>query len=456
MDANKLWTSIKNKMKGTFSKSVFKLYFEDNKFIPIAIKDNVLFLRGDESAKNFFNTRKSILLNAVDELAINISDIEVITDPDEERFLSDNKENAQSSNTKIDNQDNIINRAKSISSANLNPKYTFDTFVVGSSNNIAVAACQRVAGYDETSGDNPLFLYGGVGLGKTHLMHAIGHKILERDPSKKVLYVSSETFTNELIMAIREKKNDEFRKKYRSVDVFMIDDVQFISGKNSVQEELFHTFNDVHGSGRKIILSSDKPPKDIPDLELRLKSRFAGGLMADIQQPDYGTRMAILQTKAESDNLDLPKEVIEYIADNVKSNIRELEGALNKVILYAELLSKDLNLDTAKEALKDILVSYNTKEINMLRIKEMVADAYNVSVDDLNSKRRTKNIAFPRQVAMYLARKMLDISLPGIGEEFGGRDHTTVMHAIKKIEDEISKNELTKVKIEKITSDLNG
>lgn len=287
-------------------------------------------------------------------------------------------------------------------------------------------------------------------------MHAIGHDVLERDPSKKVLYVSSETFTNELIMAIREKKNDEFRHKYRSVDLFMIDDVQFIAGKTSVEEELFHTFNDVYAAGKKIILSSDRPPRDIPHLKDRLKSRFICGIMVDIQAPDYSTRMAILQSKAENDNLYIPKDVIEYIADNVKSNIRELEGALNKVILYADLSSKELNLDTAKEALKDILVSYKTKEINVLRIKEMVADAYNVTVDDLNSKKRTKNIAFPRQIAMYIARNLLDISLPNIGDEFGGRDHTTVMHAIKKVEDEMSKSEITKVKIEKIVSDLNG
>lgn len=456
MDANKLWTSAKQKLKGSFPKSFFEIYFNEES-VPIAVKDHVFYLRGNIRTKEFFEKqKKDKLLEAFSELAANINDVVVITDLDEELafFKAVDEENARKGVD--DERTQLISKANNIANANLNPKYTFDTFVVGPSNNIAVAACQRVASSDDIMNDNPLFLYGGVGLGKTHLMHAIGHNVLERDPSKKVLYVSSETFTNELIMAIREKKNDEFRHKYRSVDLFMIDDVQFIAGKTSVEEELFHTFNDVFAAGKKIILSSDRPPRDIPHLKDRLKSRFICGIMVDIQAPDYSTRMAILQSKAESDNLSIPKDVIEYIADNVKSNIRELEGALNKVILYADLSSQELNLDTAKEALKDILVSYKTKEINVLRIKEMVADAYNVTVDDLNSKKRTKNIAFPRQVAMYISRTLLDISLPNIGDEFGGRDHTTVMHAIKKIEDEMEKSEITKVKIEKIISDLNG
>lgn len=456
MDANKLWISAKQKLKGSFPKSFFEIYFNEES-IPIAVKDHVFYLRGNIRTKEFFeNQKKDKLLEAFSELAANINDVVVITDLDEELafFQTVDEENAR--NRAADERTELISKASNIANANLNPKYTFDTFVVGPSNNIAVAACQRVASSDDIMNDNPLFLYGGVGLGKTHLMHAIGHNVLERDPSKKVLYVSSETFTNELIMAIREKKNDEFRHKYRSVDLFMIDDVQFIAGKTSVEEELFHTFNDVFAAGKKIILSSDRPPRDIPHLKDRLKSRFICGIMVDIQAPDYSTRMAILQSKAENDNLSIPKDVIEYIADNVKSNIRELEGALNKVILYADLSSQELNLDTAKEALKDILVSYKTKEINVLRIKEMVSDAYNVTVEELNSKKRTKNIAFPRQVAMYISRTLLDISLPNIGDEFGGRDHTTVMHAIKKIEDEMEKSEMTKVKIEKIISDLNG
>ena len=459
MDANKLWTSVTQKLKGTYPKSLFKVYFVKDS-IPIAIVNHVFYLRGTLSVKDFFEneTHKANVLKAFSELAANINDISVITDDKTEMELfktleeSENKEEIDIKNDEL----SLKLRSESIANAKLNPKYTFNTFVVGPSNNIAVAACERIAMSDKISRDNPLFLYGGVGLGKTHLMHAIGHKILERDPSKKIIYISSETFTNEFLVALRHQKNAEFRDKYRNVDLFMIDDVQFIAGKETVEEELFHTFNDVFSAGKKIVLSSDRPPKDIPILEDRLKSRFVSGMTVDIQAPDYSTRMAILQYKSENEKKDIPNEVIEYIADNVKSNIRELEGALNKVILYSELSSKKIDLATAKEALKDILVSYKTKEINMLRIKEMVADSYNVTVEELNSKKRTKNIAFPRQVAMYIARNLLDISLPNIGDEFGGRDHTTVMHAIKKVEDEIMKSEITKVKIEKIISDLNG
>lgn len=460
MDANKLWTSATQKLKGQYPKSLFQVYFVDES-IPIAILNHTFYIKGNINVKNFFekDMQKEVLLKAFSELAANINDIVVITDYESETELFktiENQDKEKNNEAKKTDKSHLKIKSESISNANLNPKYTFDTFVIGPSNNIAVAACQRVAMSDEISKDNPLFLYGGVGLGKTHLMHAIGHCILDRDPTKKILYISSETFTNELIIAIRDKKNDEFRDKYRNVDLFMIDDVQFIAGKNSVEEELFHTFNDVFAAGKKIVLSSDRPPKDIPHLKDRLKSRFVSGMTVDIQAPDYSTRMAILQSKAESEGKAISKDVIEYIADNVKSNIRELEGSLNKVILYSELSSKDIDINTAKEALKDILVSYKTKEINILRIKEMVADSYSVSVEDLNSKKRTKNIAFPRQVAMYIARNLLDISLPNIGGEFGGRDHTTVMHAIKKVEDEIMKSEITKVKIEKIISDLNG
>lgn len=454
MDVKNLWTSSQQKLKGVFPKAIFTLYFNENT-VPIAINNNILYLSGDNRSKEFFEKQqKDKILVAFDELAANIKDVIVLTNDDTSE-TGTNPDNERAGNTK-ENSEKIMDLATSIANSNLNPKYTFNTFVVGSSNAMAVAACQRVAEYDETANDNPLFLYGGVGLGKTHLMHAIGHRVLERDPSKKILYVSSETFTNEMVTAIREKKNSEFREKYRNVDIFMIDDVQFVAGKNSVQEELFHTFNDVHGAGKKIILSSDKPPKDIPELEERLRSRFVWGLITDIQAPDYGTRMAILQNKAENDKLEIDSDVFEYIADNVKSNIRELEGALNKVILYSNLSAKPMNLATAKEALKDVLVSYTTKEVNILRIKEMVADAYNISVEDLTSKKRTKNIAFPRQVAMYISRNLLDLSLPAIGDEFGGRDHTTVMHAVNKISDDMQKSEEVKIKIEKIISDLDS
>lgn len=453
-DPNRLWTAAKRLLKDTLPKDTFNLYFNGDTN-PISIKNGTFYLSGNIKSKAFFEIQqKDSLIKTFKDLAVNVTDIVVLTDADIEmqKTIEDMEENTDNEKS----SDKMIELAKSISNANLNPKYTFDTFITGSSNNVASAACQRVAEYDDKS-YNPLFLYGGVGLGKTHLMHAIGHKVLENSPSKKVLYVSSETFTNELVQAIRSKNNNKFREKYRNVDLFMIDDVQFIAGKDSMEEELFHTFNDIYAAGKKIVLSSDRPPKEIKGLPERLQSRFTMGFMADIQPPDYSTRMAILIAKAKTDNVKMDKEIIEYIADNIQSNIRELEGALNRVIKYADLSQKELNLSTAKEALKDILASYNTtKEVNIVRIKEMVSIAYNVSLEDLNSKKRSKNIVFPRQVAMYLARTMLDISLPSIGDEFGGKDHTTVMHAIKKVEDEISKSDTIRVKIEKIKSDLNG
>ncbi|SFE67541.1 chromosomal replication initiator protein DnaA [Peptostreptococcus sp. D1] len=462
MDANKLWISVKNKLKGEFTSVHYDIYIEP--CIPIAINNNIFYIKGqDKRTKEFYEKEESkkIILDIFGELAANISDIIVIIDEKDELEIINNingknSSQKQSYNSNIDNYD-PIKFVNSVEKANLNPKYTFETFVAGPSNNIAMAACQRVANYDNISNDNPLFLYGGVGLGKTHLMHAIGHRILERDPSKKVLYVSSETYTNEFITSLGQKNTGNFRAKYRNVDILMVDDIQFFAKTDSVQEELFHTFNDLHNAGKKIILSSDRVPQDIPKLEERLKSRFVWGITIDIQPPDYSTRMAVLQMKSESENIQIPKEVFEYIADNVKSNIRELEGALNKVILYADLSGKkEIDLQLAKEALKDSLVSYTTNEVNVLRIKETVADAFNVSVEDIDSKKRDKKYAFPRQIAMYIAREIMDISLPAIGEEFGNRDHSTVIHAIKKINDEIEKSETTKIKIEKIKSDLIG
>ncbi len=448
IDAQKLWIMTEKKLKGIASSLDYTIYLK--KIIPLEIKDNVFYFKGDDMTKQFIEKRsKDSILEIFSDLAANINDVVVLTDKDSNLFENN-------SSNKEDEKKSLITKAKSLSNANLVPKYTFDTFVQGDTNRVAVAVCMRVAEYDETSNDNPLLLYGGVGLGKTHLMNAIGHRILERDPSKKILYVSSETFTNEFITAIKEKTNDEFRQKYRNVDVLMVDDVQFFSNKNSVQEELFHTFNHLYAAQKKIILTSDRAPKEIPQLEDRLRSRFVWGMMADIQPPDYATKMAILQFKAESENVDIPQEVFDYIAENVVSNIRELEGALNKVIIFGDLTSKPITLETAKEALKDILISYTTKEINVLRIKEMVADAFNVSIDELESKKRSKNIAFARQVAMYLSRNLLDMSYPSIGKEFGGKDHSTVMHATGKIEDEIEKNEIMKIKIEKIISDLNS
>ena len=332
--------------------------------------------------------------------------------------------------------------------ANLNPKYTFDTFVVGSNNNFAHAASLAVA---DSPGEiyNPLFLYGGVGLGKTHLMHSIAHFILEKDPTKKVLYVTSETFTNELIDALKIGKNGNelamttFREKYRNNDVLLID-VQFIIGKESTQEEFFHTFNHLHVSGKQIIISSDKPPKDIETLEARLRTRFEWGLIADISSPDYETRMAILRKKEELDGLEryhIPDEVMQYIANNITSNIRELEGSLNKLIALANLENKPIDIPLAAEALKDMISPNNTREITPELIIEVVSDHFNVPAAELKGKKRNAEIVLPRQIVMYLCRKMTDTPLKTIGLILGGKDHASVSHGVKKIEHDVKTDE---------------
>ncbi len=325
------------------------------------------------------------------------------------------------------------------SSSQLNPKYTFDTFVVGSSNRFAHAASRAVADSPANS-YNPLFLYGGVGLGKTHLMHAIGHRALDNEPDTNVMYVTSETFTNDLIHAIGKKSMVDFRNKYRSVDILLIDDIQFVAGKESTQEEFFHTFNALYEANKQLIISSDRPPKEIPTLEERLRSRFEWGLTTDIQAPDLETRIAILQRKAYSEGVTIDDEVLTYIARHIQSNIRELEGAFIRVIAYANLNDAPLHMETTASALKDMLPSQSQKPVTIERIQKAVADHFGIRVTDMKSKKRTRSIAFPRQVAMYLSRDLTESSLPGIGEEFGGRDHTTVIHACDKVQKDMTKD----------------
>lgn len=338
----------------------------------------------------------------------------------------------------------------------LNSKYTFESFVIGNSNRFAHAASVAVA-ESPANAYNPLFLYGGVGLGKTHLMHAIGHHIKENNPSAKVVYVSSEKFTNELINSIRYDKNLDFRNKYRGVDVLLVDDIQFIAGKESTQEEFFHTFNELYEARKQIIISSDRPPNEIPTLEDRLRTRFAWGLQADIQAPDFETRIAILKKKAEIENYVVSSDVMVYIATKIKSNIRELEGALIRVMAYSSLTNnKNITVDLAAEALKDIISSSQTKNITIDLIQDVVANYYNLSIQELKSQRRTRNVAYPRQIAMYLSRKMTDMSLPKIGDEFGGRDHTTVIHAYEKISGAIKTDDSLTNAIKIITKKINN
>ncbi|MDO5147231.1 MAG: chromosomal replication initiator protein DnaA [Eubacteriales bacterium] len=335
---------------------------------------------------------------------------------------------------------------------NLNPRYTFDTFVVGPTNKMAHAVSVAVADSPGSS-YNPLFLYGGAGLGKTHLMHSIAHHIINNRKDLKVLYVTSEKFTNELIDSLKHDKNKEFRDKYRNIDVLLIDDIQFIIGKESTQEEFFHTFNELHEAKKQIVISSDKHPREISTLEERLRSRFEWGITADIQPPDYETKMAILKKRAELENLEVEVEVLQYVATNITSNIRELEGALNKICVFANLEKKPITLSLAEEALKDTIETQ--KEITPELIMELVADHYNITVSDILSRKKNKEIANPRQVCMYLIRKYTNSSLQVIGKTMGNRDHTTIIHGFDKINDLLTKDEVLKTNVDILVKKLN-
>ena len=346
-------------------------------------------------------------------------------------------------------KENFTN-TESYSNTFLNPKYTFDNFVVGNNNKFAQAAAQAVSQSPATA-YNPLFIYGGVGLGKTHLMHAIGNFILKNNPSAKVLYVTSEKFINELVNSIRDAnyKNELFRNKYRNIDVLLIDDIQFIAGKKTGQEEFFHTFNTLHENGKQIIISSDKPPRDIPLLEDRLKSRFEWGILADISMPDYETRLAILRNKVQLENIIIDDYILSVIATKVDSNIRELEGALNKIIAYASLTHSPITIEMAEKAINDIVLQ-KEKIISADYIQEIVSKYFNIDKKDLISQKKSNDIVYPRQIAMYLCRAVGQMSFPKIGDEFGKRDHTTVMHAYKKIENEIKENTNTKLIVDSV------
>ena len=342
-------------------------------------------------------------------------------------------------------------------SLNLNPNYTFETFVVGNNNNLAHAASLAVA---ESPGEvyNPLFIYGGVGLGKTHLMHSIAHFILEHDENSRVLYVTSEEFTNQLIETIRNGNNtamSKFREKYRNIDVLLVDDIQFIIGKESTQEEFFHTFNSLHSAKKQIIISSDKPPKDMEILEERFRSRFEWGLIADITLPDYETRMAILHKNEEMNGYNISEDVIKYIATNIKSNIRELEGAFNKVMAGAKLEKKEVTLELAEQALKDIISPDEKKVITPEYIISVVAEHYGVTPADLSGNKRNSKIVMPRQVSMYLCREIISTPLKNIGKALGNRDHTTVMHGIEKIENELQNDDNLKNTIDILKKKIN-
>ena len=413
------------------------------------VKDNVvtIMIPSDQShALNYISTKyKSFFQVTISEMMNHTYDISFILE----------KDAATDAPNKIASPSPSYNI--NYENANLNPKYTFDTFVVGSNNKFAHAASLAVA---ESPGDvyNPLYLYGGPGLGKTHLMHSIGRFILDSNPNMKVLYVTSEVFTNEVIDCIRSGdavKMNQLREKYRTVDVLMIDDIQFIIGKESTQEEFFHTFNTLHSAGKQIILSSDKPPKDMDALDERFRSRFEWGLISDIQPPNYETRMAILKKNAENYNKEIDDEIFQYIANNIKSNIRELEGAFNKIIAFSKLNKVDITLSYAEEALKDVIYPDKPKEITPNLIIEVVSEHFGVNKEDITSKKRNSEFVLPRQVVMYLCRELTDTSLTNIGKLLGKKDHTTIIHGVNKITEEINTNEELRNKIEIIKKKIN-
>ncbi|HHW67693.1 MAG: chromosomal replication initiator protein [Epulopiscium sp.] len=422
------WPSILKILETETSPVSFQTWFKNLK--PLSVNDNVLTIETlDDFSRDILKTRYIRLIqNAIAQVTHYEYEIKIVT-PNEANQIqkSKNTTNKEDSSDPLDNQ------------SNLNPRYTFDTFVVGNSNRMAHAAALAVA-EAPAKAYNPLFLYGGVGLGKTHLMHSIGHYILAQNPSAKVLYASSEKFTNELINSIKDDKNQAFRNKYRNIDVLLIDDIQFIAGKERTEEEFFHTFNTLHEDSKQIIISSDRPPKEIKTLEARLLSRFEWGLIADIQPPDLETRIAILRKKAELERLTIPNDVILFVAKSIVSNIRELEGALNRIIAYSTLANKEINIELASEALKDLMSSDKPKTITTELIQEVVASYFNLKPEELRSKKRTRNVAFPRQIAMYLCRRLTDLSLPKIGEKFGGRDHTTIIHGFEKVAQDIEKD----------------
>ena len=454
IDLDELWDNTLSRASSQFSNPGFiQSWLKDTK--PTDLTDNVLTISvPSEFAKNWIESRYKEELDR--------AWAEIYGAPSEIRFTVGNSPKLvpetlfpqEAITTSSRKKRNSKDKAAQIKT--LNPRYVFENFVVGASNRFAHAASLAVV-ENPAQTYNPLFLYGGVGLGKTHLMQAIAHYAFSHHHNLNICYVSSETFTNELIVAIQEGRTPEFRNRYRNADILLVDDIQFVAGKDATQEEFFHTFDALHQSSKQIVISSDRPPKEIATLEERLRTRFEWGLICDIQPPDLETRIAILRKKAELEGKQVPLEVCEYIAENITTNIRELEGALIRVLAYASLQGEEITLDITKEILQDLLPEKKVVPVTVQGIKEAVANHYNISISDFSTKKRTRNIAFPRQVAMYLCRKLTDLSLPQIGSAFGGRDHTTVMHACSKIESQIEEdpdvartiNELTKNIIER-------
>lgn len=441
LDKKELMEKIKYELRKELTQISFNTWIK-----PLNIRsidgNHIVFTTVSEYQKDFVETKyKPLLLNTLSfitnrDWTYTVIDLEKEGKEKIEEIEENNDKNENSSEARVSN-------------TSLDTKYTFETFVVGENNKFAHAAALAVGNNKPAEAYNPLFLYGGVGLGKTHLMHAIGNRMLENDRNCNVLYVTSEKFTNQLINAIKDNKNEIFRNKYRNIDVLLIDDIQFIAGKERIQEEFFHTFNSLYEEKKQIIISSDKPPRDIPFLEDRLKSRFEWGLLADISCPDYETRFAILRKKAQDENIVIDDYILSNIANKIDSNIRELEGVFNKVVAIASLTHSPITIELAEKTINEFKYE-SEKVISSDFIKETVAKYFSIDKEDLSGNKRSNDIAFPRQIAMYLCREIANMSYPQIGTDFGGRDHSTVMHGCKKIEKEIKEKKNTKLIVDSV------
>lgn len=442
---NSIWEKVLEEIKSNHNiqNVTFQTWFKNTELVDLNTSYAVIKADSDFQ-REWLNTQyKSIIEDSIYSSIGEKVTIQIVIKGDETTPMVSEEKNTQQESIKTA----PIHHA-------LNEQHTFDTFVIGNGNRFSHAASLAVA-EAPAKAYNPLFIYGGVGLGKTHLMHAIGNFVLENRPNAKVVYLSSEKFTNEFINSIRDNKTEEFRNKYRNVDVLLIDDIQFLAGKESTQEEFFHTFNSLHENNKQIVISSDRTPKEIPTLEDRLRSRFEWGLMTDVTPPDLETRIAILRKKCEEENVEIPNEAMIYIANHIHTNIRELEGALTRVAAYAKISNQPMTPEVVSEALKDLVTTTQTKRITVQDIQLAVSEYYGIHIDELSSKKRTKSIAFPRHVAMYLSRELTDNSLPKIGEVFGGRDHTTVIHAHEKISKLVAEDELFNSELKEIESKLN-
>jgi chromosomal replication initiator protein len=457
VNQDQIWSQVQEELRFQLAKRTYDMWLKNTSVVSA---DGSTFRIGVPSklAKDWLEDRFSGLIQETLQAVTGAEvGIDFVISPSSHRppLLATDGEDADghSANGHENGHENAVEADVAPAPSELNARFRFSSFVVGHNSQFAHAAAKAVA---EAPGDsyNPLFLYGGVGLGKTHLMHAIGHEVHDRFPRKRVVYLTSEQFTNEVITSIATARMGEFRHKYRTVDVLLIDDVQFLAGKDRTKEEFFHTFNALHEINKQIVISSDRPPKEIPTLEDRLRSRFEWGLIADIQPPDFETRLAILHSKLGGHTSLVPEEVLNFIAHKVQRNIRELEGALTRVQAFAAVHQRSVDEDEAARLLADIIPASTRKPINVDRIQVLVADFYNITLEDMKSKRRDKHIVFPRQVAMFLVREETPSSLPAIGKAFGGRDHTTALHSIEKIANELKEDERLRFEVQAIRERL--